>query len=333
MSPTMKDVAKKANLSLGTISNYVNGKKNVTEANQRKIELAIAELGYQVNAVARSLKTKSFHAIGVLVPTFKNVYIIRIVSFVEELLRQYDYHMVVSSYHNDSSLEKKLLHDLSSKVDGIIYVPSARDEEHCAFFSNIQKILPIVTLNEKLESVVCDSVLIDNFEIAYNATKKLIETGHRTIGFIAGQQQDYTTRKRVQGYKQAHLDLGIPLDNELIAYSDYGKSQAKMLCAQLLQTHQTLDSIFVVGNRMTLGVLSTLNLLALRDQITVLGFDFEDVADVIDVPICTVEQPCQQIASYVVQLILKRVQNQQDGFPTAIVLAAKLINEQSIKRK
>ena len=326
MSPTMKDVAIAAGLSLGTVSNYINGKKSVTKENGKKIEKAISTLGYQVNIVARSLKTKSFHTIGVLVPTFKNVYLIRIVSIIEELLREAGYAMMVASYHGEPECGKHHLEMLATKVDGIIYVPSQSEES--AWITRLQERVPIVMLNEKLENVVADSVLINNYEIAYTAISSLLSRGYQKIAVIAGHAGDYTTKQRVLGCLQAHMDKQHPVSKDCIIYSNYSKSEAEKICKRVLTESPDVDSFFVVGNRMTLGVLSALRELKIKKGI--IGFDLEDIEDALNVPVCFVSQPCEQLANMVVELILKRVRKEMVNFPTSITLAATLINESSL---
>lgn len=330
MAATMKDVARHANLSLGTVSNYVNGKASVSKENKLKIEHSIRALDYKVNEAARSLKTNSTRTIGVLIPTFANVFLVKIVNCIEEILRERNYSMLVVSYNAELEKEKELMRYLSQRCDGIIYGPT-QVGLHCAnVFTEIQEKTPIAVINEKIFNAEADTVLVDNRECVESAVGYLIAKGHKNIGLICGPTGFHTTKQRVAGYKEAHESHGIAISDSLIKYSDYSRSKAKQLCAEIIDSNGDVSAIFVAGYRMTQGVLAELAERGLTSKISVIGFDAEDIADIINPKLTYVDQPFKEMAEQVVKLVLKRVNKDFDGFPMSIKLEGSIKNLDSI---
>ncbi len=326
MPPTMKDVAKHANLSLGTVSNYINGKVCVSETNKKKIEEAITALNYQVNEVARSLKTNSFRTIGFLIPTFANTFLVKLVWKIEEYLREHNYSLLVVSYNGDTKKEKELLTYLSARVDGIIYGASLLDNENAMFLQSLQKRVPIVTVNERFNTMFCDSVITDSKEMARRATAALLNKGLKKICLVAGPEDYFTTAERLSGYKQAYAEKGISASEELIAFSNYSRTSATALSNEMLDKHSDIEAFFVAGYKMTLGVLSCLEKRGLRNKVAVVGFDAEDVESIMSPSLPYVDQPYEQMADVTAELILRRVSGDYENFPHFVSLTGELKN-------
>lgn len=323
MAITMKDVAKHAGLSLGTVSNCINGKESVSDVNRKKIDRAISELGYQVNWAARSLKTNSHKTIGVLIPTFSNVYLVKIVRSIEKYLRMADYDMLVQSY--DGGKEEQIMFDLASKVDGMIFAP-AHYNYSLETLERVHKNTPIVTVNEKLEYFSCDSVGIDNYDVAYRAIDWLVKHGHKNICMIAGAEGLYTTKQRIDGYRSAHFANGIEPFEAGAMMSDFSSEKGYSMCIDIIENFPEVTAIFSSGYRITLGVITALNERNMRDKIEIVGFDSEDLSAALPKSLFYVDQPYRQTAELATKLVLERVRDGKNNPPTTIKLEASLKN-------
>ncbi len=324
MAVTMKDVAEHANLSLGTVSNYINGKVKVSQDKQMRIEEAITALGYTVNLAARNLRTNSFQSIGVLIPSFRNVYLLRVISVIEELLREQGYNIVVVSYQDTT--EQAQLHDLVQRVDGIIYVPRALGELGRETVVSLMTNTPMVIFDESIEGVRCDRVLVDSRKVVQSAISTLLQKGHTYIGMLAGPAYAYTSQQRLSGYRDAFQAYGCPINEEIISFCDYSKASSEQACAALLQKDAGITALLAVGYRMTLGAMRTLRDFGLQDKIALIGYDMADVEGIVTPEITYVYQPYDEIAKYVVDLILRRVNKEMEGFPATISLEADIKN-------
>ena len=168
MAATMKDIARRTGLGLATISSYFNG-GNVREKNRIKIEEAIEELHYEVNEVARGLKTNATKTVGVVIPELNNVFCAEIISGMEDILRSHGYAAIVCDCRTDKKLEKEAVDFLTRKrVDGIINMPVDMTGAHLNEFQKTDK--PIVLIDRMIQGISCDCVLVDNVNAAGRRT-------------------------------------------------------------------------------------------------------------------------------------------------------------------
>ena len=219
MAATMKDIARRTGLGLATISSYFNG-GNVREKNRIKIEEAIRELHYEVNEVARGLKTNATKTIGVVIPELNNTFCAEIITGMEDVLRSHGYATIVCDCRTDKRLERDAVEFLSRKrVDGIISMPVDAEGNHLKKFQKTGK--PIVLIDRRIRELSCDSVLVDNEKAAEDAMRVFFQAGHRKIGIIGGPEEISTAQERLQGYRNAYEKENIPVRESLIYHGDY----------------------------------------------------------------------------------------------------------------
>lgn len=321
MSVTMKDLAKYTGLSLGTISNYINGKVPVSKEKGERIEKAIKELGYTVNIAARSLKTNSFYCIGILIPSFSNQFLLNVIKYIELLLMEKGYNMLVLSYNDDMKHLYHKLGYLMQRTDAILCVPKYDMDSN--IIEQMKKV-PIITFDEGIDGGICDTILVNNAQIVEEAIDRIIDKGHTHIGFITGRKSAYSTLQRKKGYENALNKHKLPVREQYIAYGDYKKTSGYECCQQLLQSHPEITDIFVVGYRMTLGVLAALKDLKMEDKVDVTGYDARDIADIVDTRLGYVYQPYREIARSLVELAMRRVGGDYTDFPKTVIIEAEL---------
>ena len=193
MAATMKDIARRTGLGLATISSYFNG-GNVREKNRIKIEEAIEELHYEVNEVARGLKTNATKTIGVVIPELNNIFCAEIITGMEDILRSHGYATIVCDCRTDKKLEREAVEFLiRRRVDGIINMPVDETGAHLKRFQKTGR--PIVLIDRRIQGIPCDSVLVDNQKAAEEAVELFIEKGHRNIGIIGGPEGIFTAEE------------------------------------------------------------------------------------------------------------------------------------------
>lgn len=306
MASTIKDIAKYTGLGLATISSYLNG-GNVREENRLKIEAAIQELDFEVNEVARGLKTKRTKIIGVVIPELNNNFCAEIITVMEDALRIHGYATIVCDCRTDIELEKKAVEFLHRKrVDGIINMPVNSDGSHLSTFSSSNK--PIVLIDRKISGVDCDYVLIDNITAVKNAVWKLIENGHSKIGIIGGPEDIYTAQERMLGYKLALMEAGIIPEERLIEHSDY-TINGGVRCIEKLVSNNDMTAVIAANYEMTMGAVIGINQMGIKipEELSLIGFDNTEFARACRPRLTIVTQPMKEIGLKVAQLILKRL--------------------------
>ena len=309
MAATMKDIARRTGLGLATISSYFNG-GNVREKNRIKIEEAIEELHYEVNEVARGLKTNATRTIGVVIPELNNTFCAEIITGMEDILRSHGYATIVCDCRTDKKLEREAVEFLTRRrVDGIINMPVDEEGSHLKRFQKTGK--PIVLIDRKIQGINCDSVLVDNKKAAEDAVWYFIERGHRNIGIIGGPEEVFTAQERMAGYYKALESAGIPVSESLIWHGDYTIQGGVRGLEELVQNNPEMTAVFVTNYEMTMGAMIGVNELGIRipEQLSMIGFDNLQFARACNPKLTIVAQPTDGIAREVAKVMLNHLEN------------------------
>ena len=278
MAATMKDIARRTGLGLATISSYFNG-GNVREKNRIKIEEAIEELHYEVNEVARGLKTNATKTIGVVIPELNNTFCAEIITGMEDILRSHGYATIVCDCRTDRELEREAVDFLvRRRVDGIINMPVDEEGNHLKKFQKTGK--PIVLIDRKIQGISCDSVLVDNKRAAEDAVQCFIQKGHRNIGIIGGPEGIFTAQERLAGYCKALNEVGIPVRESLIFHGDYTIQGGVRGLEELVQRNPDMTAVLVTNYEMTMGAMIGINELGIRipEQLSLITFNDSSIA-------------------------------------------------------
>lgn len=331
MAATIKDIANRTGLGLATISSYLNG-GNVREKNREKIEAAIQELNFEVNEVARGLKTNRTHTIGVIIPELNNIFCTEIITGMEDILRKKGYATIVCDCRTDKNLEREATEFLYRKrVDGIINMPVDSTGAHLKQFASAGK--PIVIIDRKLPQLACDSILVDNRDAARKAVEILIKNGHQQIGMITGPEDIYTARERCRGYEMALEEAGIKVNPDLIVHSDYTIRGAVAGVERLLDTHPEMTALFASNYELTMGTMIVLNErgISIPEEMSVIGFDNREFARALHPKLTIITQPTEEIAAQVAETILSRLESGAQDAWKELYLQTEVMSGKSVK--
>lgn len=309
MAATMKDIARQTGLGLATISSYFNG-GNVREKNRIKIEAAIEELHYEVNEVARGLKTNATRTIGVVIPELNNTFCSEIITGMEDVLRSHGYATIVCDCRTDRKLEQEAVEFLiRRRVDGIINMPVDEEGKHLRKFQKTGK--PIVLIDRRIQGISCDSVLVDNRKAAEDAVQCFIKNGHRNIGIIGGPEGIFTAQERLAGYSKALKEAGIPIRGSLIFHGDYTIQGGVRGLEELVRSNPDMTAVFVTNYEMTMGAMIGVNELGIKipEQLSMIGFDNLQFARACNPKLTIVSQPTDGIAREVARIMLEHLEN------------------------
>ena len=310
MPVTLKDIAKKTNLSLGTVSNYINGQR-IKEKNRVLIEQAIEELNYTVNQFARGLKTNRSGTIGTITPTLDDPYAAKISSYLTSIFRVNNYAVIIceaSSLENEAEVIRFMI---QKQVEGVISFPIA--EERGAYGLFKEKNIPFICIDKSLKNMECDVFLLNNREIACRATRLAIEKGHRRIGILSGEAGGLSADERLQGYCDALSGAGIALREEYIKRTGYNNSDTAVAKAkELLNCSQRPTAIFATNYFFTLGVVVACNEMQLQlgKDVHLIGFDNIMLNELIRPKLCIVAQPMHEYAEKSSELLLKIIRKE-----------------------
>lgn len=319
MGATIRDVAKNAGVSLGTVSKYING-GNVKEINKKKISMAIKELKYKPNSIAKGLRNSKTYTIVVLVSTLKAVFLADIINSIEEYLSPHGYSIIVCDCGDDEEVElQKAKLFVSRMVDGFVLLPSSGTGKSIDYIKEHN--VPLVVIDRIIEGHEIDAVVIDNEMAGYLPTKHLLDIGHTKIGLICGYENHFTSKGRIKGYLRAHKEAGIPVDERLIINGFYTLKGGNEAFRQLWKLDEHPTSVIASNYDMTLGLIIATNNLNLKiaTDLSVIGFDVLALAELTTPALSLVGQPLHAIGTSVGKLLFKRLQGDYEGFPEVII--------------
>lgn len=309
---SMNDVAKRAGVSIATVSRVLNNNGNVNEATRAKINKAIKDLKYQPSRVAKRLRSKSISSnlLGILIPDIENPFYVDVLRGIEELAYENNYAIIMCNFGQDEKKEKLYLEILQSEaIDGLIVAPAHEDDP--LLKKMVKDGLPVVCVDRGLKDANVDVVLVDNVTGSFNAVDYLIKSGYKRIAYIAGLQAIPSSRLREKGYRKALELNGIAFDEDLVKFGNSKHESGVALCDELLKLPNPPDAIFTGNNLITLGALETIHKwkLNIPEDIAIIGFDDMQWSSSLNPPLTAVRQPAMEIGKRAVELLIQRIKD------------------------
>jgi DNA-binding LacI/PurR family transcriptional regulator len=311
MSVTMEKVAKKAKVSLKTVSRVVNDEGNVSLATKEKVIRVIRDLGFVPNSAARRLSRGKAMAIGLVLGwSIDTNYSSALIHNVSSACNEYNNGL--SLFPSDENVVNQVMQAcLGKQVDGILLdtIPALNKE----LKKQLDTIaIPYVVIHPSCMNEPCDAsyVTIDDFESAKKAVRYLVELGHKSIGCISEITNFSQERDRINGYRDALANANIPFRESLVSYTHIGGMQGGYAAAtKLVVENENLSAIFCLNDDMALGAMNAIWHLGRKvpDDISVIGFDDIRYASMVIPPLTTIRQPIDQIAKAAVKQIIKMV--------------------------
>ena len=319
MGATVRDVAKHAGVSLGTVSKYINGGA-VKEINRVRISSAIADLKFKPNSIAKGLRNAKTFTIVVLVSTLKAVFLIDIINSIEKFLSPHGYSIIVCDCGDDEEVElQKAKLFLNRMADGFVLLASSGTGKAIDYIKKHH--VPLVVLDRIIEGHDTDAVVLDNDMAGYLPTKHLIEEGHKRIAMICGVPNHFTTQGRIKGYYRAHAEAGLSVEENYIVNGDYTLKGGDAAFRMLWDLKVRPTSVIASNYDMTLGLIIATNNLKVKitEDLSIIGFDVLRLAEIMTPALTLVGQPLNEIGTSVGKLLLKRIQGDNQSFPEVIV--------------
>lgn len=327
---TIKDVAEQARVSKSTVSRVVSQNGFVSKESRQRVLEAIEILGYRPNTLAQGLKKKRSNVIGVVVPSISSHYFAQLLGGIERVAEQNGINLIVCSGHASLEPEKKAVESLMSRnCDGLIlYLQSELTEP--PHWDKMRLQIPIVMMGKK--DIACSkySLVVNNEEGGYLATKYFIDQGHRDIFHLAGPSFMADSQDRILGYQRAMQEAQLSTNGKIIqgAFDEQFGHQG---IEQILQSQMPCTAIFAADDNIATGVIEALRKRQIRvpQEISVIGFDDMFHARYLLPRLTTVRQPVDQFGATASAWIIKLIAKQEISSKEAI-FAPELILRDSV---
>ncbi len=341
---TIVEVAKRADVSIATVSNVIRGTRRVSPKLTERVQAAISELNYSPNEIARSLKVRQTRMLAMVLPDITNPFFPEIIRGAEDTAFERGYFLMTANTDEQIGRERRIVAALRSyRVDGVLLASaSGTDTSHLK--STIAAGVALVCLDRTVPGVKTDAVLLDNVRGARECVRHMIQKGHRRIAIITGSLDLQTGRERLRGYEEALREADIPADKGRILEGDFRHDSGYRLGKQIAtekkadkKTDKKKDralgptAIFVCNGVMTLGVLKAFEELNIRCPQDIALATFDDLA--VDSPfhphLTTVVQPSYEMGARAAGILIDRIEGRISKEPTTVRVAPTLIIRES----
>jgi LacI family transcriptional regulator, galactose operon repressor len=308
---TIKEVAKRAGVSVGTVSNIISQRGTVSPNLRERVLSVIRELDYHPNHFARGLKRKHTKMLGMIIPDITNPFFPQLVRGAEDAALQHGYLLVTFNTDDRVEREQEVLAVLRSRgVDGILLTIAHTVGRSLHIERTLEAGVPIVCLDRIPPRLPVDAIATDNQKGAEVCIRHLLSIRHRKIAIITGPMDLRTAQDRFEGYQSALREAKLKPEPDLIAHGDYHLESGYRLAKDFLLRRTRPTALFVSNGMMALGVVKALEETRFRcpHDIAVATFDDLPIADVFRPRLTAVAQPVYEIGRRGVELLIQRIE-------------------------
>jgi LacI family transcriptional regulator len=326
----MRDVAVEAGVSVSTASRAISGTGYVSPDARSRVLAAAERLGYVPNDIARSLRARSTRAVGVLISDLGNPFYAEVANGAESELRTRGLQMLLADSDGRPDEEVAALRMFEAmRIDGVVLAPAHPPSDSIARFARSGRI--VVEVDRVSTLGQCDVVIVENERGAYQATRHLVELGHRRIGLLVGETSYTTGGGRLAGYRAALGDAQIDIDDSLIQYTSFHPQDAREVAAELLASAPGITALFATNQILAQGAIRAIWDAGLRipRDISLVAFDDATWMAFASPGISTVAQPAAEIGSAAVSLLVDRLNGDLLGPPVVRQLPTRFIRRAS----
>ena len=321
--PTIRDVAVAAGVSLGTASRALNGHKNVSPGNVERVRMAVSQLGFQLNAHARSLRSAHSGTIGVLVSDIRNPFFAEIARAAEMVALENGYVTLLANA--DESVEQQdtyLRGMVSHRIDGLLAAPQG--DGTGSLKEIVASGLPVVFVDRTIDGLDVPSVTSDSRPGLREALAHLRSLGHNRIGFIAGPQATSTGRERLVVFLSEAREAGIPQPSELVARGDFQSRSGEVGAHLLMSLANPPTALIAADSLMGVGALVALKALGLRvgRDVSVIAFDDLPYASLFDPGLTVIDQDAEAMGRLAGEGLMAVIGGER---PASVVLPTRLV--------
>ena len=332
---TIKDVAKRLDCSVSTISRAFNDKYDIRKETRDLILATAKEMGYSPNPMAQSLLKQCSNQIGVVVPEFINPFFPEVIIGIQEVLLKKGYQILImqsnESYIHELENVKAMENNM---VDGMILSLTMETKNVEYYNKLIKQGFPIVLFNRVSTDMDTHKVLLDDYKWAFFATEHLIYQGYKKIYHFSGPTGLIFTQNRKNAFIDALRKHKITIDNNSIIETGLMICDGEREMEKLIKKSNMPDAIFAVNDMTAIGAMKVLkkNGFKIPEDVALVGFTETKLAELIDPPLTSVAQPTHEIGRTAARLLVDQIESKGIFVPQTVILNGRLnIRESSMK--
>ena len=332
---TIKDIARRLQVSATTVSNALNGKPGVGGPVRKRILDLAKEMGYQPNYFAKGLVSRQSYAIGLVITNIADPFYPELALGVQEQANAFGYSTMLFNTNHSMANEKRIIQTLGSKgVDGVILGTVQQDDPNIRLLDDLEIPYVLVNrliLNPKRASRI-DSVSLDNYGGSYKAAMHLCRLGHTKIAIIAGDMQSSTAIMRTQGARDALAEFGVSVPPDWFVACGYTERNAYEATLRILKQKEKPTAFLAQDDNMALGVREAAFESGFRipEDIALVGFNNISLSSLKGIELTTVDQDQHAMGMTAAEMLIHKLQqSKRPGISNAVVMATELVIRKS----
>src|SRR5690625_1032903 len=329
--PTIRDVARKAGVSVATVSRVINNKGKIADDTKKTVLEAIDELSYKPNIVARGLSTRRSYAVAFILPTITNPFFPEMAKAVEDVARENGYKVLLCNTDDRRDILKDYLHTLGSQyIDGIIINSLNLVKEDLEELSQMG--IPVVMMDRVLEDQNFTSITVNNREGGRMATEHLLDVGCKRVAHISGLETDFNAQYRLWGYRDIVSEKPW-FDPSWIGQAEFSVQSGYEVAKEIFTRHNDVDGIFCSNDLIAIGALKAASEWgkSVPNDLAIVGFDGIGMSGLTIPGITTIQQLVYYMGELAMKELLKKIE-EKDAEAKHYELGVELVLRESTMR-
>ncbi len=330
MAITIKEIAKKAGVSIATVSRALNDDPKVKPETKELVNSIAGELNYNPNLLARNFVKKTSNTIGLILPDIFDEFFTEIIKGVEQHCFSEGYFTMVTSSHSKRTTVEAVIDFMSTGlVGGIIMMAPAVSNEIKDVLSKCT--IPFVVINGKKDFSKTDSINIDNYNGSFKMVEYLIEKGYKKIAHITGPKENEDAVKRLQGFTDALKKHGLKVNKSWIVEGKFTIDSGVDCFNDIMKLKEKPEVIFAGNDMMAIGCYNAarLNKIKIPTDIAIAGFDDIFISQYLTPRLTTINVPIYEIGLHAAKMLLQRLNSNENYKPQHLKIPTTLVEGES----
>lgn len=318
MAVTIDDIARKAGVSLATVSRVINDFPSVSDKSKQKVESAIKELNYIPSAYARGLSRNQSNIIGVIVPEISNPFFSELINGISDIADRQGLNVLLFNTDENIDKEMRAMRILQEyRIRGLIITPAAGsneyDKKYVETFESMN--LPIVLVDRNIKNSNFDGIYFDDKAVLYRITSLLIENGHKDIALLAGNPDHIVAQKRIEGYHDAFEAAELKPYPQNILTGDFTIESAYLLTKHLILTNRIPTAFIGITNMLSMGCLKALSEfdISIPGEVAFVGYDRLSMHDILHLNLTLAEKDAVDMGRRAAELLIKKISGESNS--------------------
>ncbi|WP_111708284.1 LacI family DNA-binding transcriptional regulator [Lutibacter citreus] len=333
---TIKDIAKKLNTSVSTVSRAFNDKSDINAKTKEVVLKTAKEMGYRQNRMAKNLVQRRSFNIGIVVPEFVNSFFPEVIMGAQDVLFEKGYQVLITQSNECYTTELKNVQSLeNSMVDGLLISLSSETANIDYYQDLVNSGFPIIFFNRTYKEIKASKVLFNDYKWAMFATEHLIRQGYRNIYHFQGIKTLTLSRERRRGFMDAHKKHKITVEPHQVITSGFFMEDGEIIAKKLIKNNTIPDAIFAANDQLAIGAMNVFknNGYKVPEDIAFIGFSESKMGSIVEPPLSSVKQPTFEIGKQAAKLLLDQIEAGNNHSPQTVMLDGELHIRESSQKK